>query len=412
MTHYSYQMPRATRVILLLLCSLFLYACSSAATRPNMRYETNTVPKNIPELKSTTESTVSRVPAAQDTPALPALTGEAPLPPQSAPEPPSPHIALLLPLDSPTFMRAADAVRQGFYAAASAQAGTKLPIKLYSLKDQPVETLPIYQSALIAGAKVVVGPLTKNAVNMLASSTLVSIPTLALNTADLDTRPPANLYFFGLSAENEARQVARQASQEGKRSALIVSAKTSLAKRMANAFAAEWSRSSGTLVAQLEFSSEVETYAALKESVSRTPVDMIFLAADAAQSRVIVPFIKGNGVIYATSQLYDGNKDASRNLDLDGIRFVEIPWILQPDHPAVMIYPLPDNPLNSELNRLYALGIDAYRIASLLLERVPASILLDGVTGKISLQGHQFVRELINAEFRQGSAVAKDGYAH
>ena len=69
---------------------------------------------------------------------------------------------------------------------------------------------------------------------------------------------------------------------------------------------------------------------------------------------------------------------------LNGVRFVDMPWLLQADHPAVMVYPRLQAGDDVEFERLYALGIDAFRLGLELLKgtREPA---LDGVTGQISL---------------------------
>ena len=47
---------------------------------------------------------------------------------------------------------------------------------------------------------------------------------------------------------------------------------------------------------------------------------------------------------------------------------MDMPWFVQPDHPAVMVYPAPDARMAVEQERLYALGIDAYRLCGLLLQ--------------------------------------------
>ncbi|MGH8716077.1 MAG: penicillin-binding protein activator, partial [Burkholderiales bacterium] len=135
--------------------------------------------------------------------------------------------------------------------------------------------------------------------------------------------------------------------------------------------------------------------------------DMIFLALDAKKARQVRPYIDLNVSIYATSQIFSGNGQGTMNLDLNGIRFVDMPWLLQSDHPAVMIYPRPKNAVIIDLERLYALGIDAFRITQDLSAIGPYSgYVLDGVTGQISLNpNRQFVRKLTPAIFYQGQAV-------
>jgi hypothetical protein len=67
---------------------------------------------------------------------------------------------------------------------------------------------------------------------------------------------------------------------------------------------------------------------------------------------------------------------------MEGIAFVDMPWLIEPDHPAVMTYPRAATPYSAELERLYALGIDAYRVAAEWLKG-GQRFELDGVTGRL-----------------------------
>ena len=55
-----------------------------------------------------------------------------------------PHVALILPLNSPSFSRHADAVRQGFVAAAKAAGKNVPPIRIYSVNEDTLNVLTIY----------------------------------------------------------------------------------------------------------------------------------------------------------------------------------------------------------------------------------------------------------------------------
>jgi hypothetical protein len=85
-----------------------------------------------------------------------------------------------------------------------------------------------------------------------------------------------------------------------------------------------------------------------------------------------------------------------------------MPWLVQPDHPAVMVYPHLEG-LSTELQRFYALGIDSCRIAAQLLAG-HQTINLDGVTGKISYRGGSALqRDPVQAVFRDGAGVPLEG---
>ncbi|MDP2784845.1 MAG: penicillin-binding protein activator [Sulfurimicrobium sp.] len=337
--------------------------------------------------------------------APPAAAGVA-LPPQQL-KPPAAnnaHIALLLPLKSPAFGRAAEAVKQGFMAAAAVQAGD-LPIKVYPSSDQTDDIVSAYGRATQAGARIVVGPLTKNGVTALAASKQVSVPTLALNLPESGSDIPPQLYLLGLAADLEARQIARAAFGEGRIAAVIIASGNSLAKRMQLAFAEEWSQLGGKLVAQLNFNGTNPD--AIRDALQRRPADMLFLAMDGGEARLLRPYLNLDTPMYATSQIYAGKNTPEKYHDLNGVRFIDMPWLLQPDHVAVMAYPRPQAPLSADLERLYALGIDAWRLA-LLLQTTPtdAPLNLDGVTGRLSLgSAHQINREGVLAVFRDGDAT-------
>jgi outer membrane PBP1 activator LpoA protein len=336
---------------------------------------------------------------ALPTPQQPVVQAEEPVQAANA----VPHLALLLPLKSNAFGGAAEAVRQGFMAAAGE---TTADIRIYATDDQPADILSAYRDALQQGARMVVGPLTRSAVTALAASHLVSVPTLALNQPEADEAVPPNLYLFSLSVEAEARQIARMAFADGRVNALVIGTDAPLSKRTQLAFIDEWQKLRGKIVGQIELPKSRDDYPALRETIASRPADMIFLAASAEQSRMARPYFGATVATYATSQIYPGKSAQLKTIDLNGIRFVDMPWLLQPDHPAVMAYPAAEFP-SAELARLYAFGIDAFRLSRVLAaNQLRAGFALDGVTGTIRLKADQlFEREPTPAEFVQGEAV-------
>ena len=116
--------------------------------------------------------------------------------------------------------------------------------------------------------------------------------------------------------------------------------------------------------------------------------------------------ISGMLPVYATSMSINPRAEAIVNVDLQGVRYVEMPWFIFPDHPAVMVYPSGKALANVEQERLYALGIDALRIALLLARGDPVKGPLDGVTGRITLEpGNHFARQLSPAEVDGGRVI-------
>ncbi|GAB1234554.1 hypothetical protein UT5_09480 [Ferrigenium sp. UT5] len=310
------------------------------------------------------------------------------------------HIALILPLRSAAFGRAAEAVQRGFLAAASLQPG-ELPVRVYAANDEASEVAALYRQALQEGALAVAGPLTRNGVAALAENTALPVPTLALNMLDMPRTDP--LYFFGLPPENEVRQIAQWAARTGMLTATVVRTDTAFSRRLGEAFSAAWEQGGGSLMPEIVYQgdpSEIRT-------LSGQPGEMVFLAAETGKARLMRPYIYSDIPVYTMSQVFTGNQDKLRNFDLAEVHFVDMPWVLQPDHPAVMVYPRADPPLALEMERLYALGVDGYRMLQVLYHHETLKALpLDGVTGKLSLDGHIIQREAMPAAMRGGLGVA------
>jgi len=329
------------------------------------------------------------------------------LPLMQGDEAPAPHIALLLPLKSAAFSAASEVVQQGFMAAANAEAqglSGELPVRVYGSFDESNDIVALYRQAIAGGAQVVVGPLTRIGVSVLAAEQDIPVPTLALNVAE--GQFASRLYFFGMMVEDEARQVAQLAWQHGLRQAIVIAAQAQLARRLQFAFEEEWQDLGGTILRQIEFNNNPAVLA----DITDLPDTMVFLAADAEKARLIRPYLLNQMPIYATSRIFLGNNETLINYDLNGVHFVDMPWLLQADHPAVMVYPHADLPLSADHERFYALGIDAFRLVRLLLaNKVGANLSLDGVSGYIRLNGHTFQRMAIPAMLAQGQAQFRNG---
>jgi outer membrane PBP1 activator LpoA protein len=316
------------------------------------------------------------------------------------------HVAVILPLQSPSFGRHADSVRLGVLNAAGFAHWNAPRIRIYATNEDSRQIIDAYQRAVSEGARAVIGPLTRNGVTTLAYSGLISVPTLALNVPEGDTLLPRNLYAFGLQIETETRQVAQLAYRDGRRKVFLVAGESALGHRIVQAFAAEWTGLKAEIVGEFVYSTESAALAALREQLSKSGADSVFLSLDAPRARFIRAYLGSVLPVYATSQVFVSNSDTLANYDLEGVRFLDMPWLLQPDHPAVMTYQQQDSQsLTLDQERFRALGIDAYRIVMELLRPYQRMDSLDGVTGTISpTDGQSFTRALVPAHFSGGVA--------
>lgn len=327
---------------------------------------------------------------------LPA-TGIDPITPAPTPTPLGvdvPHIALLLPVDSSTFHRHAEALRDGFLAASKTPELPTLLIRVYAVGEDAKQAVASYKQAVSTGARLVIGPLVRNAATAVAKGD-ISIPTLILNTPEgaLPDRP--KLYVLSLQIETEAQQAAQTAFRDGRRNAYTVTGESQLLRRSNRAFIEEFVKLGGRHVGEFLYNNSPAELSRLRLEVESRKSDMAFLSLNAPQARAVRPTL-GTLSLYASSQSYDGDVQPGALVDLAGIRIFDMPWLLQRDHPAVMIYPRPSVVGDPDLERLYALGIDAWRIGQILL-KPHTDIAIDGVTGKLTLdRDRQFTRELVS----------------
>lgn len=324
-----------------------------------------------------------------------------------------PHIAVLLPLDSPAFGKLADAVKRGIAAAAAtADPDKTLPIVVYPTNDVAKNIVDIYDRALRSGAQFVIGPLTKNAVQAIAKSNAVTVPTLALSVPDSEVILPDSMYAFGVQIEAEARQIARVAHSQGKRRAIVITGDNALAKRTSQAFMEEWARSGRLIVDQHAFTTDQGKLKRIRDSLGSNQVDAIFLALDGQRARQIRPYLGKTVATYATSQINSAESTVLGQHDLNGVIFLDMPWMVLPDHPAVMSYPRLMGVFGTfDQERFYAIGIDAWRLAQALLAENYSNLSpVDGVTGLLTPGlSRVFVREPLPVQFVQGTARVVDG---
>lgn len=326
---------------------------------------------------------------------------------EPAAAPASAALALLLPTRAKQaqLALAAEAIKNGAYAAEKNDGGLP-PLRLYPTTEQEKDIVTAYQQALDDGALAVIGPLTRDAIRAIAKRGDLPVPTLALNSLDDDSPRPAKLYSMGLSIEAESRQIARRMYEGGARNpALLVSA-APLAEKMGRAFANEWQKLAGSAPQPLAI--DKTALKDLKAALQALESDAVFMAADVRRARQIRPYLGNERPVYATSQVWNGKfGKTAANIDLLGVRFVDMPWLTAPTSPEVQRYPRSGKPLSADLERLYALGIDAWRLSGLLLTQGGAAVTLNGVTGQLTLDADQhFQRELSYGEVGQEAPSA------
>ena len=378
------------------------------------------------------------------------------------------QIALLLPLTSP-FGNAAKAFHDGFMASHAQDPSLDRPlINLYDIGEDAFLSSFYYQAAMNEGADFVVGPLGRQAVNSLLNNNTSTLPTLMIGAIPEQFMGP-DLYGFSLSPEQEAMQVAERAFADGHRQAGVFRSDSAWGQRVADAFAEHWQVLGGTLVMNKSFPRDITDYSrviqrllGIDKSIARhrlldaqvgtslefTPrrrddIDLLFLAANADQSRLVVPqlrfFQAHNLPLYGTSYIFTGKPNPAVDADLDNVIFGDIDWMIRtepvPEEEVAETEGSEDEtsesqevdelPLaigeseelepvfektpyhNTPLDRLYALGYESYR----LIPKLKSLRENDwqqhlGKTMRVSVQPDGNVRrELVWATFSDGLPV-------
>ncbi len=347
-------------------------------------------------------------------------------------------IAILLPESGP-YKAAAEAIKRGILAA---HFNSKSNARLHFLAvDTDKQTglsnvLQEYQHAIELHASLVVGPLDKESVQILADANDLPIPVLALNRLANDANKQ-NLFQFGLAPEDEAVAVADYAKQQNYKRAIVLAPNNEWGSRIAAAFNSQWQLDGGTVLRQANYNplqndfastlkpllgleASEQRYDSLRKRIGnslafeprrRQDVDFIFLIAKPLKARQLVPQLKfhrsGQLPIIATSHVYEGYDNSQQNIDLNKLIIGDIPWVfneLALSDPTYLALRNESPDHFAEFVRLYALGTDAYNLVPQLsrLSQSP-ELSFDGATGALSINASgQVIRNPRWARFNNG----------
>ncbi len=346
------------------------------------------------------------------------------------------RIALMLPL-SGRLEKVSEAIQNGFLYAFYRDPEQLAELDIIDASSDPAQFNLQYEQAIQNGADFIVGPIDKELVDLLQQRESLPVPTLTLNYGNDQDEARLNLYQFGLRPEDEAVQIADYALAEGRYHALVLVPDTEWGYRLQSAFTRRFESLGGRVVGSNIYPAKKSDYSAsitnllnltssnqrksilqqsIKEQVEfearrRQDVDMIFIAANARQARLIKPQLKfhhaQNLPVYATSHISSSNSNADDDRDLNDILFVDIPWMLDSsnnaDYRQVNQY-WPDQ--SQRFSRLFALGIDAYRmIPSLRRLMINPEEKAQHHTGSLSVDNTGRVkRSLLMATYVNGKA--------
>ncbi|GBO90286.1 penicillin-binding protein activator [Marinobacter salsuginis] len=342
-------------------------------------------------------------------------------------------IALALPLEGP-LATAGKAIRDGFLAAYylddSADRG-ETDIRIFNTAGTAFADL--YKQLSEQDIDLIVGPLEKEALAGLGSMNTLPVPALGLNYLPADTRPADGLYQFGLSAEDEARQIADRLAAEQLRQVLVLipggewgdRVEAALLKRMASnegvaldieRFYREDNLRAVTadllgITVSRDRAIQVERTIGMDvefEPRRRQDADAIVMVAEPTVARQFKPlfafYFGGDLPVYSPSIIYEGTPAPSRDRDLNGVIFTDIPWVLGDDNELRTRATENLSGTRGQPGRLFAMGADAWHLSKRLpLLRQVESASISGQTGILTMTAEGSIhREQLWAQFRNG----------
>lgn len=319
---------------------------------------------------------------------------------------------------------------------AATPANPSAELKIYDTSSQPMSQLlaQVQQD----GATIVVGPLLKNNVEDVIKSN-TSLNVLALNQPEkVENR--ANICYFALSPEDEARDAARHIHDQGKQTPLLLAPRGALGDRVVSAFANEWLKLGGGTVLQQRFGSTSELKSSVNSGISLTGtpvstlpsaqdstlgsaedvpvsssggVDATWILATPEQIGYIKPMIalrngsQSDATLYASSRSAQGTAGPDFRLEMEGLQFSEIP-MLAGSNPALMQQALSAVRNDYSLARLYAMGADAWSLANHFSQmRQTPGFELNGNTGDLTATPDCVItRKLSWLKYQHGQVVS------
>jgi outer membrane PBP1 activator LpoA protein len=309
------------------------------------------------------------------------------------------HVAAILPLTG-SLSAVGQSLLNGIKKAQKDHT-SGVQLKIYDSNSDNINA--VYGKAISSGqVDFVIGPFSKEKIAQLSRSGSLPVNTLSLNYIGR-LKAATGLYQFGLLPEDEAVQVAQRMLSRGHKKIAIVVPDSGWGRRLRNSFGNAFKRGGGKAVITINYTSSKSSYHDISKAISKRKksLDAVFLAASPSQARGIQALLHKGKLkslpVYATSHIYSGLANQYQNVDLEGITYSEIPWILEVAHKGL--------PQDSQFPRLRALGMDALMVAKG-LPRLRNGAALNGRTGQIKLHNDGTLhRQLKWAKFNGGSPI-------
>ncbi len=341
------------------------------------------------------------------------------------------NVALLLPL-SGNVQLIGQTVEKGFDAASK---NTGVPVTVFDTMKMSMSD--IMDQVKAQGITTVVGPLLKQNVDQLVSHPrwTSGLQVLTLNSTQ-DDPALAQVCYFGLAPEDEARAAADRMWQQNVRLPLVLVPQNNLGQRIATAFNTRWQALGGNdtevsyyndaddlrpifvkALGIIEVSKDAKNVATAPRSrqdidPSFKPIDGVFALGNNTQLGNIKNALDNTNVaipLFTTSRINSPNNLGTYRLSMNGTQFTDLPLFSQ-GNSAQFQQILQASKGDYSLMRLYAMGEDAWTIINNMNAlRTITGFHVQGLTGNLSANyGCHINRDMTWYSYKNGALVVAD----
>lgn len=334
---------------------------------------------------------------------------------QGRPPASQPAVVLLLPTELPLLRRAANAVRDGVRAALRAD-GAKFAVRECGYGADGV--VAAYRRCVDETVSAVIGPLGRSEVTAIAEAKIpLARPTFLLSPINQGVSDP--FLVLAPDLESEAEAIARQSLLDACRKPMLVETSGAIANRVATSVSAFFRlENPATSLSRFELGAR-DRWQRVTDGWRRDGVDCVLFAGGSGSLFELLPYLR-NIAVYITSASYEAELD--RIVDWSGVRIADAPLLLDSQRAEFVNLGVSEG-LSPTLQRLFALGVDAARLAARALESTPSAeaetnaaaplpsvrfvppLQFDGAIGRLQLRSGVYLRTPGIGEFRGRTPV-------
>lgn len=345
------------------------------------------------------------------------------------------QIALLLPLEGEYLSPSKNFIEgflDGYFNSLKANEDNRQTVKIFNSSEDGI--LDSYQDALKLNPQIIIGGFRQSEAKDLLSLKTYEVPTIILNDFDQLNYPEReNLFFFSSSQGDEISHIISDMRYRGIQSVIVIAPDHLWGIKAAETFQSGWLARGGIILDKVIFNQDIRDFTDLLKqplhidksekrglflkrfvnskldlsSRRRNDIDGIVLFAYSDKARQIKPalnYLFANDIpVYSSSRIYDKIKESNLYRDLDDIKFVGMPWILEGSLQQELNI---DETLHPEYRQLYTRGFDSFLLTQNLRDlSFTQNIPLLGATGVLRLKNNMVTKDPYWYQFKNGSKI-------